>query len=160
MRAGELARALPPVTAGQPLESALTLLVQHDRAGLPVLSTDHRQVVGWLTHHDVLTAYTTRLRADAAQALAEPGQTSPPAGDLADYRIVDLELGGRQRLVGLAVGEIAWPAGSRLLAIRRDDDLIPVTGRVHLLQNDRLTVLVPADHADTLGDTLSAASPT
>jgi CBS domain-containing protein len=52
---------VPILHPDQSLEQALDLLVQQDRSGLPVTSTDGR-ILGWLTHRDVLAAYNTRLQ--------------------------------------------------------------------------------------------------
>jgi CIC family chloride channel protein len=60
--AGQLARALPALHAGQTLHSALTtLLPRENSSGLPVLSADGTRLAGWLNHRDVLRAYATRL---------------------------------------------------------------------------------------------------
>jgi CIC family chloride channel protein len=58
--ARDLARATSSVRENQSLERALASLVR-ERSGLPVLSVTGGRVVGWLSHHDVLDAYTRRL---------------------------------------------------------------------------------------------------
>jgi CIC family chloride channel protein len=57
---GALARRSTTVREDASLERALSLLVK-ERAGLPVLAAQDGTVVGWLSHHDVLSAYTRRL---------------------------------------------------------------------------------------------------
>ena len=69
--AATLARAVPSLHPDQSLEQALALLVQQDRSGLPVISTDGR-ICGWLTHRDVLAAYTARLQQRAAHDTQRP----------------------------------------------------------------------------------------
>ena len=59
---GELARETPAITEDQNLEQALTVLVHSEDSGVPVLSTDRRTVVGWLTHQGVLRAYHERMK--------------------------------------------------------------------------------------------------
>jgi CIC family chloride channel protein len=58
--ARDLARATSSVRENQSLERALASLVR-ERSGLPVLSVTGGRVVGWLSHHNVLDAYTRRL---------------------------------------------------------------------------------------------------
>ncbi|MCA1837198.1 MAG: CBS domain-containing protein, partial [Actinobacteria bacterium] len=70
--AATLARAVPTLHPDQSLEQALALLVQQDRSGLPVISTDERRICGWLTHRDVLAAYNARLQQRAAHDTQRP----------------------------------------------------------------------------------------
>jgi CIC family chloride channel protein len=70
--AGTLARAVPTLHPDQSLEQALALLVQQDRTGLPVISTDDGRICGWLTHRDVLAAYNTRLQPGPARSAQRP----------------------------------------------------------------------------------------
>jgi CIC family chloride channel protein len=60
--AGELAVLSPTVRAEQTLDDALRVLVGNDRSGVPVI--DGAVVAGWLTHRDVLRAYTNRVHPD------------------------------------------------------------------------------------------------
>src|SRR5262245_37830712 len=60
--AGDAAQAMAPLAADQTLEQALGALVRSDAPGLPVLDTERRAVVGWLTHRDVLHLYDERLQ--------------------------------------------------------------------------------------------------
>jgi chloride channel protein, CIC family len=65
--AGELAREISPLRAGETLERALPELLLA-RSGLPVVDDDEERVVGWLTQFDVLRAY---------QGRAAPGRDTP-----------------------------------------------------------------------------------
>jgi CIC family chloride channel protein len=58
---GALAQETPTVTADESLEGALGALLQHAVSGVPVLASDGRRVVGWLTHRDVLRTYNQRV---------------------------------------------------------------------------------------------------
>jgi CIC family chloride channel protein len=62
--AGELAVLSPTVRADQTLDDALRVLVGNDRSGVPVI--EGTAVVGWLTHRDVLRAYTNHVHPDRA----------------------------------------------------------------------------------------------
>ncbi len=78
--AGELATTGSALRVNQTLEQALGLLVAHDRSGLPVLSTDGQRVVGWMTHRDVLRAYTARLGRERQQRRDHPYGHRPSGG--------------------------------------------------------------------------------
>ena len=67
---GDLAQVVPTVTVDQTLAQALEHLVRGDMSGLPVLGSDGRTVVGWLTHRDVLRAYHARF---VDQTIAKAG---------------------------------------------------------------------------------------
>jgi CIC family chloride channel protein len=61
----ETARTLvhetPELRVDQTLEEAVWRLGSSDDEGLPVLDTDGKRVVGWLTHRRLLSAYRKRL---------------------------------------------------------------------------------------------------
>jgi CIC family chloride channel protein len=58
--AGELARSIPTLRIDQPLQDAVSILLASDPHGAPVVAADNGRVVGWLTHRDVLKAYSER----------------------------------------------------------------------------------------------------
>ena len=70
--AGDLAQAVPPVRADESLEQALDRLMTRDAVGLAVLDREDGQVVGWLTHRDLLAAYSGRLGAVRTVAWPRP----------------------------------------------------------------------------------------
>ena len=61
LSAGTLARAAPELRADETLDDAMLALAASDEHGLPVLATDGKQVVGWLTHQELLRAYRERV---------------------------------------------------------------------------------------------------
>jgi CBS domain-containing protein len=73
--AADLAAATPVLHAEQTLEEALGQLLQHHGDGLPVLGGDG-QVVGWITHRDVLHPYAA-ARDDAISDSAGPSARQP-----------------------------------------------------------------------------------
>jgi CIC family chloride channel protein len=58
---GDLAEAIPALRPDATLEDAVGLLVRSAGAGLPVVDPDRQAVVGWLTHHDVLRAFSEAM---------------------------------------------------------------------------------------------------
>jgi CIC family chloride channel protein len=69
----------PGLQADQTLEDAISRLGATDDDGLPVLDEQRQQLLGWLTHRQLLRAYRARLDEDrAVGAIAADLQTSPP----------------------------------------------------------------------------------
>jgi CIC family chloride channel protein len=60
--AGDLAILTPTIRVDQTLDDALRLLVVNERSGLPVI--EGAAVSGWLTHRDLLRAYSEHVHAD------------------------------------------------------------------------------------------------
>ncbi|MGH9094431.1 MAG: chloride channel protein, partial [Acidimicrobiales bacterium] len=161
--AGSLARNTPTLRSDQTLEEALGVLVANERSGLPVLSANQREVVGWITHRDVLRAYNRRLQRSVTQAKAstalptaiQPGPLSKtPVGapaslsQLQGYRIIEVELGQDRAPVGERVSDINLPRSSLIVAVRRGARSFSPDGDTVLRRDDRLSLLVPADQAD------------
>lgn len=180
--AGSLARAVPILHPNQSLEQALGLLVRQDRSGLPVTSAEDSRILGWLNHRDVLAAYNARLQHGVAQATATPESrvlvqplplaAGPPrsaggpavmAGGsitrLQGYRVVALELVNGAPPIGQRVGQVTWPPSSLLIGIRRHGVPLSATDDTQLEQGDRLTLLVPAEHADRVTEYLQQRPP-
>jgi chloride channel protein, CIC family len=165
--AGDLAQEIPPLRAGQTLEQALgTLLRAH--SGAPVVDADGGTLVGWLTHADVLHSYNARLQqalveGDSVRARRPSPAVAPveaPLERLRGYRILELELSASAAPVGKQLADLEWPDRSTVLALQRDGDTLEPAGDVELRSGDRLTVLVPAESADTLADLLGSTPPT
>jgi CIC family chloride channel protein len=167
--AAGLAVTTPTLRTHQRLDSALATLVEHDRTGLPVLSTDGSRLVGWVTHRDVLRAYASRLQHAVSAATVQPEAVVADDGrrpvprlaqppHLQGYRVIDLRLDTTTAPVGRAVGHIRWPPATLLIAIRRGDEWITVSESTVLAQGDRLTVLAAAEHADELASLIGSKS--
>jgi CIC family chloride channel protein len=171
--AGSLAENQPTLRPQISLEEALTTLVHHESAGLPVVSTDGSKVLGWLTHQDVMRSYVRRLgiegptvAAGAAQGLAaaraagEAGadrdRPQGPASILFGYRVVDLQLTGDEAPVGRRMDEIDWPPLSLPIGLRREGASLRPGPETVLQKGDRLTILAPEATADQYWEALVA----
>lgn len=164
--AESLMTAVTPVETRESLQSALRILVQRSRGGIPVVETG--RLVGWLTHRDVLRAYHARLEksVDAAAELAArhtPAAPVLPAAslpNLGDFRIVDLTLGDGAP-AGRRVADVRWPASSLLLAVRREGNVVIPRGETVLERGDRLTLLLPsgADDDRAIADSITSGAP-
>jgi hypothetical protein len=161
--AGELAQRLPELTPAQTLESALGSLTRAGN-GLPVRAPGDETPSGWLTHTDVLHAYNNRLEQGLKQSQQHRRRADAPRAHtraellrarLRGYRIVDLELASGQPPVGQRINDLGWPANTRILAIRRADTILPTQENHALEPGDRITLLVPAEAANTLIDTIT-----
>jgi chloride channel protein, CIC family len=163
--ASALAQDTPTLRPDQSLEQALGALVRHESPGLPVLDHDGGRVIGWLTHRDVLQAYSERLERGIAHVERRTKAASPPSAPvsrrslarLRDYRVVDLDLTRDEPPAGQRVMDISWPPSSLLLAIRREGTSFVPTGQTRLQKGDRLAILVAAEQADALVDAVEAA---
>jgi Trk K+ transport system NAD-binding subunit len=67
---------------------------------------------------------------------------------------VDLELVADDAPVGQCVREVAWPPSSQLLGLRRDGAALTAGETTRFERGDRLTLLVPAEHADRITEQL------
>ncbi len=174
--AGELAQDIPALRDHVSLQSALESLVQHERSGLPVVASDGSQLVGWLTHRDVLRAYSNRLGSSVqreAAAAAPPARTTPQAkramragrtsarptasereaaGRLAGMRVVDLEITSGPSIGRRFVDLL--PPSVVPVALRRGGTTVEADDETRVERGDRLSVLAPAEEADTLAERL------
>lgn len=174
--AGSLAEAMPSLTPEQTLEQALSVLVERDRSGMPVVSADSREIVGWVTHRDVLRAYSDSLARSVGEARApaagRPPDVEPALGPAArppavqrslarlqGYRVVDVELSAKRPPVGSLVAEVDLPPSTVLIAIRRNGKPLPATRETRLRHGDRLSLLVPAGRADSLAESIGGSRP-
>jgi CIC family chloride channel protein len=183
VQAGDLAIDSPTLSPSQTLHEALQVLARQDATGLPVQSGNRHGIAGWITHSDILRAYTGRLERSVASSSgpapagsprdqsstgpeltarpAAPPAVPSPLGDgetvarLEGYRVVDLELANDRALVGCRLDEVSWPGSSMLIAIRRDGRTLEPSDRLELRAGDRLSLLVKAVDADRIQDLLA-----
>jgi CIC family chloride channel protein len=111
-----------------------------------VLADDGAVLAGWLNHREVLRSYRQKLTEAAGHSRTGEGRR------LGGYRIAALTLDGDTALAGLRIEQVEWPPSTRVVALRRCGEPVPVRGDTVVQRGDRLTVLVPAEHADGLAD--------
>jgi Trk K+ transport system NAD-binding subunit len=95
-----------------------------------------------------------------AQASVRDGRPQQDVHPLLDrlrgYRIIDLELTRDQPPARQRVRDVKWPPSSLVIAVRRNTEAFAPNGQTELRKGDRLTVLVPVEHAETLADVVHA----
>jgi chloride channel protein, CIC family len=75
LSASSLVRRAPIVRADESLEEAVRAMAGRDEDGVPVLAEQGEQLVGWLTHRHLLSAYRGRLNGRASGGRRAPGST-------------------------------------------------------------------------------------
>jgi CIC family chloride channel protein len=159
--AGSLAYHLPALTPDESLERALTLLMRQEVSGLPVVTREGSRVIGWLTHRDILRAYAARIGegVEAAESAA-PGPTrrADLPSRMRDYRVADIEIGAGSAPVGHRLADLDWPAFSLPIAVRRAGRSFRPGPATLIEAGDRLTVLVPLELVDRIGELVELAA--
>jgi TrkA-C domain len=133
------------------LEQALRQLVLYGPDVLPVVSPDWRQVVGWITSHDVVDVLADRIAAypgDAVQANMGPewardDPSGPPRSlpnPLPGLELIEIAVTESTPLCDRPAGQVEWPPGSMPVAITRR----------HRTRLHHDTPLRPGDHVIVL----------
>jgi chloride channel protein, CIC family len=134
------------------LENALRQLVLYGPDGLPVLSGDRTQIIGWITSHDVIQAMADRLTAypqDASQGNVAAEWASDnaataarkPPSPLPGHDIVELDVGAPD--AGRKIGQMDWPPGAIPMVVTRRRRTTIARPDTELRAGDHLIVLVP-----------------
>jgi CIC family chloride channel protein len=157
LTAADLVQEVAPVRDGETLEQALQHLMIAGSSAVAVIEAGDGRLVGWLTHRNVLAAYTARVGGAASRRPDRAGGTPRSRARqslawLRTYRIVDIELTADAPVVGRALGELPWPTLALPIAIRRGGHQLAPSDEFILDAGDRITVLVAREQADTIGD--------
>ncbi|MFZ0045742.1 MAG: chloride channel protein [Streptosporangiaceae bacterium] len=156
------------VYASESLSQVMRQLQAYGRDGLPVLSGDGTQVLGWITNASVLDAVAGEISgaspaetapADGGMASTEPsGPHEPepepereaepePPNPLAGYQVLEITLRGDSAASGQALGAVPWPDGYVPVSVLRGRDLQEPDPELTLAAGDRVCLLAPAaDH--------------
>jgi chloride channel protein, CIC family len=140
-----------PVVATESLTQALRQLEVHGRDGLPVLSEDGNQVLGWVTGENVLHALSREITGDQAgatqaQLAADSGQAAArrePSAPLPGYRLVEVTIGGDSPAADTRLGTVRWPSGSAPVAVVRGSSYRSADPDLALKPGDRVSLLAP-----------------
>jgi chloride channel protein, CIC family len=136
--------------ATESVAQALRQLEVYGHDGLPVLSADGRQILGWITAPDVLRAIARQLtttEAQAAQAAADWDHADPeslpehPPNPLPGYRFSEITVTADSPAVGLKLADVAWPPGSTPVSVLRRRQLQPPEPDLILSPGDRVSLL-------------------
>jgi chloride channel protein, CIC family len=148
-------RPVQTLFADETLAQALRQLVLYGHAGLPVLSHDSHDLLGWVTRHGVLQAVSDSLKASEPEiaqgalaadfAYTDPGSAAhTPSTPLDGYKIIEIAIGPETAAHNRRVGEISWPAQSRLVATTRGREIVPPDRNTELQAGERVILLTPA----------------
>jgi CIC family chloride channel protein len=140
--------------ADETLDQALRQLVLYGRAGLPVLSPDGQHLRGWVTRQNVLQALAERVGSSAREAergklAAEFSEHDPqsrvhiPRSPLDGYEVVEVVLRPGAPGIGQQVGQVAWPAGSIVVAVSEGRELVTPRNDIELRAGERVVLLAP-----------------
>ena len=103
------------VYASESLARTLRQLSAHGRDGLPVLSADGGQVLGWITSASVLQAVSARIGSAPPMGPAGAALPDPRPG----YQVLEVALAEDSPAAGQALGTVAWPPGSFPVSVLR-----------------------------------------
>ncbi len=142
------------------LEQALSQLVSYGPAGLPVVSTDRRSIIGWVTNHDVVRAMADRIAAAhhevpqgrLAAEFAAPDASSglhSPSDPLKGYVLVEVHLRAGSAGDGRHLADLNLPDGAIAAAVTKERRTAAVHEDMVLHAGDRLLVLLPSPQPET-----------
>jgi CIC family chloride channel protein len=146
---------LQALFATESLAQALRQLEAYGPDGLPVLSSDGRQIPGWITAPDVLRAISRQIstaRAQTAQAQASAGwdHESPdglaehPPTPLPGYQVAEIVVTADSPAAGHRLGTVSWPGGAIPVIVTRGRQVRPPQPELTLAPGDRVSLLIAA----------------
>ena len=138
--------------ASESLALALRQLLVYDHDGLPVLSADGQQVLGWVTNASVIqalsrTIHTAQAQATQATLAADWAFPDPqaalrePPTPLPGYQILEITIQDGSPAAGATLGAITWPPGSTPVLVHHNRQSRNPDPAVTLSPGDRVTLL-------------------
>jgi CIC family chloride channel protein len=143
------------LVASASLSQALCQLEVYGRDGLPVLSADEHQILGWIIGASVMRALAREISGtcgEAAQAQAAAGQDHhgaqgmlihPPA-PLPGYQVIEITITEGSPAAGRKLGDVPWPPASTPVSVLRGRRLQAPQLGSDLAPGDRVSLLIPA----------------
>jgi CIC family chloride channel protein len=140
--------------SNESVAQALRQLEVYGHDGLPVLSPDGQQILGWVTSASVLRAVASRIdaprqQAPGAQLAAEWALAGPesaprePPAPLPGYQVLEIAIPGDSPATGQPLGAISWPHGWTPVSVARGSQP-GHPGPEHILgAGDRIQLLAP-----------------
>ena len=140
--------------SNESVAQALRQLDVYGHDGLPVLSPDGQQILGWITSADVLRAIARQIDASRRQApedrLTADWALSDPESALREaptplpgYQVLEITIPDGSAAAGQPLGAIAWPRGWTPVSVARDGQPgSPGPERI-LRAGDRINLLAP-----------------
>jgi CIC family chloride channel protein len=140
--------------SNESVAQALRQLEVYGHDGLPVMSPDGQQILGWVTGAGVLRAIAhltdpSRQQAPEAQLTAEWALSDPesardePPAPLPGYQILEITIPDGSSAVGQPLGAITWPHGWTPVSLARGSQPgNPGPERI-LSAGDRIKLLAP-----------------
>ena len=140
--------------SNESVAQALRQLEVYGHDGLPVLSPDGQQILGWVTNAGVLRAIaqqidTSRQQAPQAQLTADWAPGDPDSArreaptPLTGYQVLEVTIPEGSSAAGQPLGVITWPHGWTAVSALHNRQLgTPDPGLV-LSPGDRINLLVP-----------------
>jgi chloride channel protein, CIC family len=140
------------VYAGESLTQTLRQLDAYGRDGLPVLSADGAQVLGWIINASVLRAVAAEIGGSPPQptpaaAGSAPAAAAEPPAPLPGYQVIEVTVGADSPAAGRALGAITWPHGYTPVSVLRRRSLDEPDPALTLAPGDRISLLAPAPAA-------------
>jgi chloride channel protein, CIC family len=145
------------VYSGESLAQTLRQLAVYGRDGLPVLSADGRQVLGWITNASVLQTVAGEIGTSRpADGLAVPAAGFPAAGGeppdpLRGYQVLEFIVRNESGAVGHGLGSVSLPDGYIAVSVLRDRVLHEPDPALALAPGDRVSILAPVPAAEASG---------
>ncbi len=129
--AASLSRPIPvSVQADWPLDRALDLLNEHDRRWLPVIDGPGGEVLGIIDTRTLLRSYR-RAAAMQMRQLAPLGE---------EMETVEIAVPEAAPVAHRRLADAAFPAGARIVALRRDGHTFVPDGATIMLPGDLVTI--------------------
>jgi chloride channel protein, CIC family len=141
--------------ATESVAQALRQLEVYGHDGLPVLSADGHQILGWVTAPGVLRAIARQITTAQAQTQqaqisadwdhADPGALPQhPPTPLPGYQLTEITITAGSPAAGRKLADVSWPPGSTPVIVLRGHQLRPPQPELTLAPGDRVRLLTAA----------------